>query len=81
MFPEHVERFFRDPEYIFVAVGRMPPNNICEAKVRPVKNQLYSPNTPNYVREQMFAHLRTGFTWIVPLETAAIMSSEYTIQP
>ena len=23
-------------------------------------NQLYSPNTPNYVREQMFAQLRTG---------------------
>ena len=31
-------------------------------KVRPIKNQLYSPNTPNYVREQMFAQLRTGFT-------------------
>ena len=27
-----------------------------------VKNQLYSANTPNYVREQMFAQLRTGFT-------------------
>ena len=31
------------------------PNYIREAKVRPIKNQLYSPNTPNYVREQMFA--------------------------
>ena len=28
--------------------------------VRPVKNQLYSPNTPKYVREQMFTQLRTG---------------------
>ena len=25
-----------------------------------VKNQLYLPNTPNYVREQMFAQLRMG---------------------
>ena len=31
------------------------PNYIPEANVRPIKNQLYSPNTPNYVREQMFA--------------------------
>ena len=54
IFPEHVERSFLDPEYSFVA------NCIREAKVRPIKNQLYSPNTPNYVREQMFAQLRTG---------------------
>ena len=32
-----------------------------EAKVCPVKKQLYSPNTPNYVCEQMLAQLRTGF--------------------
>ena len=37
------------------------PNYIREAKVLPIKNQLYSPNTPNFVREQMFAQLRTGF--------------------
>ena len=36
-------------------------NYIHEAKVRSVKNQLYSANTPNYVREQMFAQLSTGF--------------------
>ena len=36
------------------------PNYICEAKVRPIKNQLYSPNTPNYVREQMFALIKNG---------------------
>ena len=52
MFPEHVERRFLDPEYSFVAVRR-----ITRAKVRPIKNQIYSPNTPNYVREQMFAQL------------------------
>ena len=56
IFPEHVERSFLDPEYSFVA------NCIREAKVRPIKNQLYSPNTPNYVCEQMFAQLRTGLT-------------------
>ena len=36
------------------------PNHIREAKVCPIKNQLYSPNTPNYVREQIFAQLRPG---------------------
>ena len=36
-------------------------NYTHEAKVCPVKNQLYSPNTPNYVCEQMLAQLRTGF--------------------
>ena len=35
--------------------------NIREAKVRPIKNQLYSPNTSNSVHDQMFAQLRTGF--------------------
>ena len=38
------------------------PNYIHKAKVRPVKNQLYSPNTPNYVHEQMFAQLRMGIS-------------------
>ena len=36
------------------------PNYIREAKVRPIKNQLHSPNIPNYVLQQMFAQLRTG---------------------
>ena len=31
-------------------------------KVRPIKNQLGSPNTSNSVREQTFAQLRTGLT-------------------
>ena len=60
IFPANVERSFLDPEYRFVAVRRTPPNSIREAKVRPIKNQLYSPNTPNYVSEQMFAQLSTG---------------------
>ena len=34
---------------------------IREAKVRPIKNQLYSPNTPSYVREQMLAQLGVNF--------------------
>ena len=38
------------------------PNYIRKAKVCPIKNQLYSPNTPNYVHEQMFAQLRMGIT-------------------
>ena len=33
-------------------------------KVRPIKNQLGSPTTPNYVREQTFAQLRTGLRLI-----------------
>ena len=49
---------FLDPEYSFVVVRRIL-RIYREAKVRPIKNQLYSPNTPNYVREQMFAQLRT----------------------
>ena len=34
---------------------------IREAKIRPIKNQIYSPNTPINVREQMLAQLKTGF--------------------
>ena len=55
IFPEHVERSFLDPEYIFVRSSTNTPNYI-----RRIKNQLYSPNTPNYVHEQIFAQLRTG---------------------
>ena len=72
MFPEHVERSFLDPEYSFVAVEwilqtifakqKNTPNYICETKVHPIKNKLYSLNTPNYVHEQMFTQLRMGFT-------------------
>ena len=62
MFPEHVERSFSDPEYSFVAVGRILRTIFAKQKVRPIKNQLYSSNTPNYVREQMFAQLRTGLS-------------------
>ena len=61
MLPEHFERSFSDPEYSFVAVGR-----ILRTKVRPIKNHLYSPNIPNYVREQnnvMFAQIITGLRW------------------
>ena len=38
------------------------PNYIREAKIFPIKNQVYSPNMPNDVREQMFTQLRMGFT-------------------
>ena len=58
IFLEHVERSFLDPEYRFVAVC----NYIREANVHPIKNHLYSPNTPNYVREQMFTRLRRRLT-------------------
>ena len=37
-------------------------NYIHEAKVHPIKNQLYLWNTPNYFCEQMFTQLRTGLT-------------------
>ena len=50
---------FLDPEYN----STNNPNYIREANVCPIKNQLYLPNTLNYVREQMFAQLRTGLTW------------------
>ena len=43
-----------------IASSQFDEYYIREANVRPVKNQLYSPNTPNYDREQMFAQLRTG---------------------
>ena len=42
MFPEHAERSFLDPEYSFVAGRRILPTR---RKVRPIKNQLGSPNT------------------------------------
>ena len=35
-----------------------------QRKVRPVKNQLGSPNSSNWVREQTFAQLRTGLRLI-----------------
>ena len=56
MFPEHVERSFLDPEYSFEEYFQLGSRR----KVGPIKYQLYSPNTPNYVREQMFAQLRPG---------------------
>ena len=47
IFPEHDERSFLDPEYIFVAVRRIPPtifveySQLCSrTNVRPVKNGL-----------------------------------------
>ena len=52
MFPEHVE-------WSFCSLTNTL-NYIHKAKVCPIKNQLYSLNTPNYVREQMFAQLRMG---------------------
>ena len=45
------------------------PNYIREAKVCPVKNQLYSPNTPSCVRKQMLAQLRTGFKLVSKSES------------
>ena len=56
MFPEHVERIQLRRSWMNTL------NYIREAKVRPIKNQLYSQKTPSYVREQMFAQLRTGLT-------------------
>ena len=61
IFPEHAERSFLDPEYSFVAVRRILQLG-SRRKVRPIKNQLGSPNTSNEVREQTLAQLRTGFT-------------------
>ena len=57
MFPEHTERSFLDPEYSFDEYFQLGSRR----KVGPVKNQLASPNTSNYVREETFAQLRTGF--------------------
>ena len=58
MFPEHAERSFLDPEGIFDEYFQLGSRR----KVGPIKNQLASPNTSNYVREETFAQLRTGFT-------------------
>ena len=57
MFPEHVEQSFLDPECSFDEYFQLGSRR----KVRPVKNQIGSPNTSNYVREETFAQLRTGF--------------------
>ena len=43
MFPEHVERSFLDPEYIFDEYFQLGSRR----KVGPIKNQLASPNTSN----------------------------------
>ena len=43
MFPEHVERSFLDPEYSFDEYFQRGSRR----KVRPIKNQLASPNTSN----------------------------------
>ena len=43
MFPEHVEQRFLNPEYSFDEYFQLGPRR----KVRPIKNQLASPNTSN----------------------------------
>ena len=43
MFPEHAERSFLDPEYSFDEYFQLGSRR----KVRPIKNQLASPNTSN----------------------------------
>ena len=43
MFPEHVERSFMDPEYSFDEYFQLGSRR----KVRPIKNQIGSPNTSN----------------------------------
>ena len=43
MFPEYVERSFLDPEYSFDEYFQLGSRR----KVRPIKNQLASPNTSN----------------------------------
>ena len=43
MFPEHVERSFLDPEYSLDEYFQLS----SQRKVRPIKNQLASPNTSN----------------------------------
>ena len=58
MFPEHVQRRFLDPEYSFDEYFQLGSRR----KFGPIKNQLVSPNTSNWVREETFAQLRTGFT-------------------
>ena len=56
MLPEHVERSFLYPKYSFDEYFQLGSRR----KVRPIKNQIGSPNTSNYVREETFAQLRTG---------------------
>ena len=43
MFPEHVERSFLDPAYSFDEYFQLG----SQRKVRPIKNQIGSPNTSN----------------------------------
>ena len=43
MFPEYAERSFLDPEYSFNEYFQLGSRR----KVRPIKNQLGSPNTSN----------------------------------
>ena len=43
MFPEHIERSFLDPEYSFEEYFQLGSRR----KVRPIKNQIGSPNTSN----------------------------------
>ena len=43
MFPEHAERSFLDPEYSFNEYFQLG----SQRKVRPIKNQLASPNASN----------------------------------
>ena len=43
-FPEHVERSVLDPEHSLVAVCRTARHQVREVKVRPIKNELSSPN-------------------------------------
>ena len=57
MFPEHVEQNFLDPEYSFDEYFQLGSRR----KVGPIKNQLASPNTSNYVCKETFAQLRMGF--------------------
>ena len=61
IFPEHVERSFLDPEYSFVAVRRILRTILMKQKFAQLRIDYESPNTSNYVREQIFAQLRTGF--------------------
>ena len=58
MFPEHVEQSFLDPKYSFNEYFQLGSRR----KVRPIKNQLGSPNTSNQVRKETFAQLRTGLS-------------------
>ena len=57
MFPEHFEQSFLDPKYSFDKYFQLG----LRRKDGPIKNQLASPNTSNWVREETFAQLRMGF--------------------